>query len=105
MNATEILSLTVSLGNLALALLCIFNAGRSPLAVPFALLYLDIFGWTGAEVAYEHSHHVEGWYLLDHVLSPLTPAFGLQLALAFVGRRRVHRIVQAIAWAACGVLS
>lgn len=105
MNATEILSLTVSLGNLALALLCILNAGRSPLAVPFALLYLDIFGWTGAEVAYEHSHHLEGWFLLDHALSPLPPALGLEIALTFVGRRRAHRTVRAIAWAACGVLS
>ncbi len=105
MNANEILSLTVSVGNLALALLCILNAGRSPLAVPFALFYLDVFGWTGAEVAYEYSHHVQGWYLLDHVLSPWTPALGLQLALAFVGRRRAHRTVMAVVWVACGVLS
>jgi signal transduction histidine kinase len=105
MNANEILSLTVSLGNLALALLCILNAGRSPLAVPFALFYLNVFGWTGAEVAYEHSHHLQGWYLLDHVLSPLTPALALQLVLAFAGRRRAHVTVMTVVWVACGVLS
>ena len=52
--------------------------------------FLEHVGWTGAEVAYEHSHHVEGWFLLDHVLSPMAPALGLQLALTFVGRRREH---------------
>ena len=51
MNVTQAVSVAVCAGQLALALVGIARATRSPLAVPLALLCLDIFGWTGASRA------------------------------------------------------
>ncbi len=104
MTVSEIVSLTASVGQLALGLLCITRAGRSPLATPLALLCLDVFGWSAAGTAYDRTN-VEGWTWLDHALSPWTPVLGLWMALAFVGKQRMFRGAVVMSSFACGPLS
>jgi signal transduction histidine kinase len=90
MNATQAFSVAVCVGQLALALVGIARAARSPLAVPLALLALDIFGWTGASLAYQLSG-VPAFHWLDHALVPWTAPLALHFVLVFVGRRRALR--------------
>lgn len=87
MTTSQTVSLAACLGQLALALLCVARATRSPMAVPLALLCLDIFGWTGAGLAYELSG-TESWHWIDHALTPWTPVLAMNFLLVFVGRRR-----------------
>jgi signal transduction histidine kinase len=91
-------------GQLGLALFALRRGGRGPLAVPLALLCLDLFAWHTADLA----HRLTGspaadW--LDHALSPLTAPLSLEFVLAFTGERRRMRAVRALAWTALGALS
>lgn len=104
MNVTQAVSVAVCVGQLALALVGIARATRSPLAVPLALLCLDIFGWTGASLAFELSH-APAWHWLDHALTPWTAPLGLHFVLVFVGRRRALRVWVYVASLAGGALS
>jgi two-component system, NtrC family, sensor histidine kinase HydH len=90
MTAYQIVSLAACVGGLALALLCLARATASPLALPVALLCLDIFGWIGAGLAHDVSG-VPGWRWIDHALTPWTSPLALQFILVFVGRRREFR--------------
>jgi two-component system sensor histidine kinase HydH len=101
--ASQTVSVAACVGQLALALLCVARSTRSPLAVPLALLCLDIFGWTGASVAYQVSG-VRQWSWIDHALTPLTVPLALQFILAFVGRRRELRATLRLVSVASGAL-
>jgi len=90
MTASQTVSFAACVGQLALALLCVLRATRSALAVPLGLMCLDIFGWTGAGLAYELTG-VPQWTWIDHALTPWTAPLGLQFVLGFVGRRRQLR--------------
>jgi signal transduction histidine kinase len=103
MSASQVVTVVACMSQLALALMCIVRAARSPLAVPLALLCLDIFGWSGAGLAYELSGRTP-WTLLDHTLSPLTAPLALAFALTFVGKRRAFRSTLLVSWVACGSL-
>ena len=104
MTASDTLTLTACAGQLALALLCVTRAARSPLAVPLALLCLDVFGWMGAGLAYDVSG-VPQWHWLDHALTPWTAPLLLQFVLTFVGRRRELRATLWAVSAGGGALS
>ena len=104
MTASEAIGVAASVGLLALALLCVTRASRSPLALPLALLCLVISGWTGAGVAHDLSG-VDTWTLLDHALTPLTAPLALRFVLVFVGRSRERRTALALAFGAGGVLT
>jgi signal transduction histidine kinase len=104
MTASQSVSLAACVGQLALGLLCVVRATRSPLAVPLALLCLDIFGWTGAGLAYDLSGDAP-WHWLDHALTPWTAPLALQFVLVFVGRRRALRRTLVVVAAPCGLLS
>jgi signal transduction histidine kinase len=77
-------------GQLAVALVALRRSAQSALALPVALLFLDIFAWNLAALLFELSGH-RLWALLDHSLSPLTPPLALNVALAFVGETRRFR--------------
>ena len=104
MNASELVTLGACAGQLALALVSVARATSSPLAVPLALLCLDIFGWTGAGLAYQLSE-APGWRWLDHALTPWTAPLALHFVLLFVGRRRALRGVLYLAGVGAGALS
>src|SRR5580700_5207185 len=90
MTAYQTLALAACVGQLALALLSVTRATRSPLAAPLALLCLDIFGWTGAGLASELSGALQ-WRWIDHALTPWVAPLALQFILTFVGRSRELR--------------
>ena len=104
MNASELVTLGACAGQLALAFVAVARATSSPLAVPLALLCLDIFGWTAAGLAYNLSH-APGWRWLDHALTPWTAPLALHFVLLFVGRRRALRGALHFAGIASGALS
>jgi signal transduction histidine kinase len=104
MTASQIVSLAACAGQLALALLCVTRAGRSPLAGPLGLLCLDVFGWMGAAVAFDVSG-VPQWHWLDHALTPWTTPLLLQFVLTFVGQRRELRTTLWGAFSAGAALS
>lgn len=104
MTAIQIVSLAACVGQLALGLLCVVRATRSPLAVPLALLCLDVFGWTGAGLAYDLSGDGP-WRWVDHALTPWTAPLALQVALVFVGRRRALRRALWLVSVPCALLS
>ena len=77
-------------GHLALALLSTSRAGKNSLALPFALLAFDLFGFTFATFC----HHQFGglqWRVLDAFFTSLAPPLVLHVVLAFVGRLRARR--------------
>jgi signal transduction histidine kinase len=104
MSANDFISIVACAVLLALAVLAIARAARSPLALPLALLCLDVFGWMTATLVYQLSGS-PAWHWLDHALTPWTAPLALQLVLVFTGRRRALRATLALAFAAGGALS
>lgn len=87
MNVRDWTFLVAAVGHLALALVSAARAGKSPMALPLALLAFDFFGWTFAAFC----HHVLGGPLfrsVDVVFTALAPAAVLYVVLTFTGKRR-----------------
>jgi signal transduction histidine kinase len=104
MAADPWFSLFASVGHLTLALLAVSRRTRSPVALPLALLCLDMFAWNFATWAFQISGEPT-WHWLDVTFSPFTPPLALHLILAFVGRARKWRWVLVIAYLAYALLS
>jgi signal transduction histidine kinase len=101
MSAADLVDLLACVGQLAIAVLAIALAARSPLAIPLALLCLDIAAWTAAGLA----RHLSGsplWQWIDHALTPWTAPLALQFVLVFIGRSRALRATLVVAFVACG---
>ena len=67
-----------AVGNLALALVSTARAGKSPLALPLAMVAFDFFGWTAAAFC----HHQLGgaaWGALEAKFTALSPALVAEL--------------------------
>jgi signal transduction histidine kinase len=90
MTLHEKLGLVACVGHLALAILLLIRWARSTIALPLALLSLDLFVWNFANLAWEVSGHA-AWRHLDTAVSWLTPPLALHLIVAFVGRGRSLR--------------
>jgi hypothetical protein len=95
MTLHEKLGLFACAGHLALAILLLLRRTRSSIALPLALLCLDLFAWHFASLAWELTGNA-AWRHLDTGLSWLTPPLGLQVILAFVGRTRSLRALLVI---------
>jgi signal transduction histidine kinase len=100
MSTSDVVAFFACVGQLAIAVLGFALAARSPLAIPLALLCLDVAGWTAAGLARELSGN-EQWRWLDHALTPWTAPLALQLVLVFIGRRRALRATLIVAFVAC----
>jgi signal transduction histidine kinase len=103
MSASEWISIVACAGHLSLALLVLLRGGSSPLALPIALLSLDLFGWNFAAFAYGHSGATVFRYF-DRSLSPLTPPLALHVVCAFVGKARKLRYLLFAAYVAFAAL-
>jgi two-component system sensor histidine kinase HydH len=90
MTPSHLVGLAACVGQLVVALLCVVRTTRSPLAFPLAILCLDIFGWTGAGLAFEVSG-AASWRWVDHALTPWTAPLALLFVLTFAGRERELR--------------
>lgn len=91
-------------GQLALALIALRRSARSRLALPLALLFLDVFVWNLASLLVDLSGQ-PAWGWLDHTTSPLTAPLALEFILAFVGRRRGLARLRALWWLPFAALS
>lgn len=104
MNARDWTTLVAALGHLALGLVSLSRIGKSPLALPLALLALDFFGWTFAVVC-NHQFGDPLWRCLDVVFTSMGPAIVLHFVLAFVGRTRAQKRLLRASYAAFGALA
>lgn len=96
-------TLVACVGQLALVLLAALPGARSPLAVPLALLVIDLFAWNFAALAHQLSG-AGGWRWLDLACSPLTAPLALHFLLTFSGQRRRFMPVLLASYAAFGAL-
>lgn len=71
------------LGQFVLALVAL-RSGRSPLALPLALLCLDLFTWNTASLIFDLSGQLP-WRWLDLSTSPLSTPLTFDFVLTFVG--------------------
>lgn len=104
MTPSVAVSLVACAGQLGLALVAGLRVARSPVALPLALLCVDLFTWNFAALA----HGVwgdPGWRWLDTAASPLTAPLALHVVVNFTGRRRRLGWLLAAAYAAFGALS
>src|SRR5439155_11196258 len=88
MTLHEELGAVACAGHLALATLLLLRRARSSIALPLALLCLDLFVWNFATLAWELTGNA-AWRHLDTGVSWLTPPLALHVVTAFVGRTRV----------------
>lgn len=93
----ESITLASCAGQLVLATIALLRLSRSPLSLPLALLCLDLFAMNAADVG-GHVTDAPRWIWLDATAASLMSPLALQLALAFVGRRRSLRAVGVAAW-------
>ncbi len=104
MTARDWMYLLAASGHLTLAALGLIRSRRSALALPLALLCLDMFGWCFASLA-DHLSGGDMWGVLDATLTALTPPLALHLVVTFVGSRRVHRRSLVVAYVVFGALA
>ncbi len=81
------LSLAACAGQLALAGLALARIGKSPLALPLALLSISLSAWNFANFAYAVSHE-EGWRLVSLSTKLMAAPCAGHFILAFTGQRR-----------------
>jgi signal transduction histidine kinase len=96
--------LLAAVGHLALALLSTSRAGKSPLALPLALLAFDFFGWTFASFC-NHQFGGSLWRPLDVLFTSLAPPLVLHVILTFVGRLRPRLALLRATYVAFGALA
>ncbi len=84
MTLHEKLGLVACAGHLALAILLLLRRTKSTIALPLALLCLDLFVWNFAGLAWDLTGN-RAWRRLDTGVSWLTPPLVLHVVAAFVG--------------------
>ncbi|HEV8244442.1 MAG TPA: histidine kinase N-terminal 7TM domain-containing protein, partial [Polyangiaceae bacterium] len=110
MDAHLLFSVITCVGHLAFAVLIWWRRGKSPLAVPLALLFLDTFAWTFADLAHSLFQSRE-WHRVDRFFSSFMPVLALQVVVVFVGKARSLRrplrwgLAASLALALSGALS
>ena len=97
-------TLSACVGELAVAVLVLLRAFRSPLAMPLLALSVDLFAWNFAQLAWRLTGDPR-WHLLDMVASPLGTAFAFHFMLVFLGRSRHLRWLLALAYALSGAIA
>ena len=100
----EWITLVASILAIAMAVLVIWRARRSPLALPLALLSIDFCCFNLAAMFYELSG-VHAFFILDHATSPLGISLGLHFVLAFVGRRERFRLALVASYLVSGTIA
>ena len=77
---------------------------RDPVALPLALLALDLAGWNAATALFELTGD-DTWHWVDVTLSPWTPPLVLWLIATYAGLTRRVRTRQRVAFVEFGILS
>src|SRR5688500_17664470 len=92
-DSQEVVTILACAGQLALATVALVRISKSPLALPLALLCLDLFVFNAGDVTY-HLTGARQWVWLDTTAASLLVPFTARFALAFVGKSR------SLAWVA-----
>ncbi len=99
-----VVTLVACAGQLALAVAAMLRGARSPLALPLALLCIDLFVWNFATLGGQWSGQPL-WAHLDLAASPLTAPLTFHFTVIYAGRRRQWRPMIVAAYAFFGALS
>lgn len=105
MSSSMLVTLVACAGQLALAMAAAARGAKGPLALPLAILCVDLFVWNFAALASELSGGQSLWFFFDLATSPLTAPLALHFVLAYVGARRQLRGVLVLVYLAFGSLS
>ena len=92
LDSHEWITIASCAGHLSLATIALRRISKSPLALPLALLCLDLFVFNAADVA-GHLTGAPQWRWLDATCTSLMVPLAIRFALAFVGRSRSLRWV------------
>lgn len=88
-----LVTLVACAGQLGLAVAAMFRGTKGPLALPLALLCVDLFAWNFANLG----HQLSGqnlWRHFDLASSPLTAPLGFHFVLTFTGlARRLRKVL------------
>ncbi len=87
LDTHEWITIVSCAGHLSLATIALRRISKSPLALPLALLCLDLFAFNAADVA-GHLTGAPQWRWLDAVFTSLMVPLAIRFGLAFVGRTR-----------------
>jgi two-component system, NtrC family, sensor histidine kinase HydH len=85
-----LISAVACVGHLAFTLVLWLRRDRGNIALPLALLFLDTFVWTFAELAFSLTKVIE-WHWIDHAFSSWLPVLTVQVIAGFVGRAKPLR--------------
>jgi two-component system, NtrC family, sensor histidine kinase HydH len=102
MKGDDWLVLLAACGHLALGVVALLRGGRSLVAVPLALLCLDLFAVSLASLGIRIEREL-AWLVLDSVFTSIGPAIALHFVLAFTGKLRRLRSL-AIGVYVCGAM-
>lgn len=92
MTTQDVITAVACAGQLGLASVALARISKSPLALPLALLCLDLFVFNAGDVTY-HLTGVRQWVWLDTTAASLLAPITVRFTLAFVGRSRSLRWV------------
>ncbi|MCC7541990.1 MAG: two-component sensor histidine kinase [Deltaproteobacteria bacterium] len=93
LTALDWVRLAACVVQLSVALLAVLRGGRSPTAMPLALLALSLFAWSSCALVWSVSGHVQ-WHWLEMAISPATTPMVLHLVAVVVGElRRLRRVM------------
>ncbi len=83
----EWITIASCVGHLALATISLLRLSKSPIALPLALLCLDLFVFNAADAA-NQIVPADQWRWLDATFTSLMAPLSIRFVLVFVGRRR-----------------
>lgn len=90
LDSHEWITIASCAGHLGLATIALRRIAKSPVALPLALLCLDLFVFNAADVAFHVTADVV-WARLDQSFAALLAPLTIRFALAFVGKSRSLR--------------
>ncbi len=104
MTSQQLFTLAASAGFLGLAALAAFRGAKNPLALPLALLCVDLFAYNSLEVA-DSVTTSRPWGWLESAVAAMAAPLLAHFTLAFLGARRQQRRFLVAVYAYFGVVA
>ena len=95
LDAHQLLTLASCTGTLALATMALFRLSRGPLALPLALLCLDLFALTASDIGVNFTG-AQQWLWLDAAAASLLCPTALYFVRVFVGETRSRWLLRGV---------
>lgn len=97
MSFVDVIALAACAGHFSLFMLAARRMSKSPLALPLALLAVDMFTWNLADLAQKSSGN-STWDYVDVTASSLLTPIALQFVIRFVGRATTFRRILIVSY-------